>query len=67
MTDKFKLFSILENQQERGIKSGDWKQLDYNELFDSTNQTYSVYIPNLQVIFEFNRSGRLVGAFNCKD
>ena len=66
MSDLTKLKEILENQAKRGIKSGDWKRLDYRSDFD-TDDGWTLRIDSLQVGFQFSKHGRLIGMWNWKD
>ena len=61
MTDLDKLKSILDNQAERGIKSGDWDRLDYTV---STGDEAAVIIDSVQVGFRFTSAGRLIGMWH---
>lgn len=65
MSDLTKLQDILDNQAERGIKSGDWPELSY----ERENRGYAIYlhIEPIEVGFAFSRAGRLIGAFNWKE
>ena len=64
MTDLQKLKSILDNQAERGIKSGDWK--DLSDFRMEENNTHLV-LNCVQVAFCFTKNGRLIGMGNLKD
>lgn len=63
MTDLTKLKEILENQAERGIKSGDWERLCYTV---TTDQGFSVVIDSIKIGFLFSERGRLIGIWNYK-
>lgn len=57
--------AVLDNQAERGIKSGDWPELKY-EIIPSEKGSISLRIESLEVGFCFTAKGRLLGAYNWK-
>lgn len=63
--ERFK--SVLEDQRESGIKSGDWEQLEVEE--EAKAYCIHLNIPSLKVCFVFSARGqqRLIGAFNWKE
>lgn len=65
MSDLSKLKEVLQTQQQKGIKSGDWKPLHYTTTKDADSITIS--IESLEVGFSFSLRGRLQGIFNWKD
>ena len=68
MTHLHMLRAILDHQSERGIKSNDWKRLDYDVSADrGDNGNITLGIPSLKVAFYFSAKGRLIGAFNWKE
>ena len=64
MTDLQKLKSILDNQQEKGIKSGDWDRVDDYYMSDNNKR---LSIESVSVIFRFTSKGRFVGICNWKE
>jgi len=68
MSDLSKLKEILDNQAERGIKSGDWPRLEYEQrAHDDELGGTRLVIDTLQVGFCFSKNGRLLGAYNWKE
>lgn len=67
MTDLEKLKAILDNQQERGVASGDWNRCEYEEWKDNANGRQMINVPADKVEFIFNRNGRFVGIVNYKE
>jgi len=67
MSDLTKLKEILDNQQQKGVKSGDWKQLDYIVRKNETCKDITLTIINIQVGFVFTLRGRLIGMYNWKE
>lgn len=65
MSDLSKLKEILKNQKEEGIKSEDWKRLDYK--IEKTHEDITLRIDSLEVGFVFSLKGRLIGAYNRKE
>lgn len=65
MTDLDKLKEVLDNQAERGIKSGDWDRLTYAVKREDSNLFLS--LDGLKVVFKFTQRGRLLGAYNWKE
>jgi len=66
MSDLTKLKEILDHQSPKGIKSGDWKALEYLQEKDEDNYI-KLRIESLEVGFLFSPRGRLVGMYNWKD
>ena len=76
MSDLAKLKEMLDNQAERGIRSGDWERLDYkevkhkkkkvDELLPPITDGITLTIETVEVEFFFSRSGRLIGMYNWK-
>jgi len=68
MSDLTKLKEILNNQAERGIKSGDWKRLDYKEdSLDLKEFDITLRIENVEIGFVFTKRGRLLGIYTWKE
>lgn len=65
MSDLSKLKEILDNQAERGIKSGDWPRLEYQQIL-LRGEEIKLEIKNLEIVFCFSERGRLIGAYNWK-
>ncbi len=64
MTDLQKLKSLLDNQQEKGIKSGKWDRVDdYYQGDDSRDLT----INSVEISFKFTSKGRFIGICNWKN
>jgi len=64
MSDLTKLREILDNQAERGIKSGDWDRLTYIQTNNS--EGIDLDIGSVCVGFRFSSEGRLLGIYNWK-
>ena len=63
MSDLTKLKEILDNQQQKGVKSGDWKQLDYKIVKDEENKEITLIIDSIDVGAVFTLRGRLIGMY----
>ena len=61
MTDLQKIISVLDNQQERGIKSGDWDRLD--DYIVSKDNTTVELNSSVRIGFCFTKNGRFKGIF----
>lgn len=66
LTDLEKLKEVLLNQAERGIKSGDWTELEAEQSRNGGDKLLTLEIKNLEVTFVFTLRGRLIGAYNWK-
>ena len=64
MTDLQKLKSILDNQQERGIQSGDWDRMDDYYMSDSNKL---LIINTASLSFRFTSKGRFIGISNWQE
>lgn len=64
MTHLKMLKELLDGQAERGIKSGDWPRLEWEE--ERKPDHIILTINNLEIGFAFTFKGRLLGAFNWK-
>ena len=64
MSDFTKLKEVLENQAERGIKSGNWLELTY---FIERGTDITLTVPLIKVDFVFTLKGRLIGMFNWQE
>ncbi len=73
MSDLSKLKEILDNQAERGIRSGNWDRLDYKEQRRTAKESgisedsITLTIEALEVGFAFTIRGRLLGMYNWKE
>ena len=65
MTHLKMLKEILDNQKERGIKTGDWKRCEYDVV--ESPDCITVHISSVEVGFSFTLKGRFEGIFNWKD
>jgi hypothetical protein len=66
MTDLEKLKEVFLNQQERGIKSGDWPECECEKVYPADG-TLELKVASLKVTFVFNKNGRFAGAYNWKE
>lgn len=67
MTHLEMLKEILEGQQERGIREGNWERTDYTKDKGIFHGSTEINIPSSKIVFVFNRNGRFVGMLNYKD
>ena len=65
MSDLCKLKEILDNQAKRGIKSGDWPKLEYEE--ERIMDSICIKIEVEKIGFCFTKNGRLIGIYNSKE
>jgi hypothetical protein len=61
-TDLEKMKEILDNQAERGIKSGNWNRLEYE--IENVDSDITLKIPNVNIGIVFSKKGRLLGIYN---
>lgn len=66
MTDLEKVRSVLDNQQERGITSGDWDRCEC-EFTELDRNLHELKLKGLSISFYFNQRGRFVGIANWKE
>ena len=59
------LKDVLDNQAERGIKSGDYDELSYETK--RADKCTELKVSSLKVAFVFSQRGRLIGAYNWKE
>ena len=66
MTDLAKLIEVLDNQQERGIRTNDWQRCTY-KITEGEGRLIRLAIDNLRIAFVFTRGERFVGIYNWKE
>ena len=68
MSDLEKIKSVLKNQQRKGVKSGDWKDLtNFRESVDNFpkgNGCITLHLDTIKVGICFTFKGQLIGIYN---
>ena len=68
MSDLEKIKSVLENQQRKGVRSGNWQDLtDFRESVDDFpegGESITIHLDTVKVGICFTLKGKLIGIYN---
>lgn len=66
MTHLEMLKEMLDGQNRRGLKTGEWERTEYELARSIFHGSTELKVESLKLIFLFNRVGRFVGIVNYK-
>ena len=66
-SDLSKVKEILDHQSPKGVKSGDWKLLKYIQREELNQNGLDLVIESVEIVFSFNKKGRLVGMYSWQE